>query len=202
MKHVKQIGMNSGNGEPPDGPPPERIAAAIEALVPLKYFPSGVDDRRVVMHLLRGICRNERELSWLISTLVNSVGEWPGPAQLRSLLATEFDPQANLKQPIPACTIPGFTPDDMESRAHYARIAAGAQSHAKRLPEPACCSGTGVTDGPPQVTGGPPSYAWCGCAVGQARREREPGYIAAANAEQLKLLHRFGQGAAVGGGQV
>lgn len=85
---------------------------AVRALSLLKFFPSGPGEREAVMDLLERIADRPERLGWLVETLVNYVGEWPGPAQLRALYATRFRPADGIEGP--HCAIAGFTPRDSE----------------------------------------------------------------------------------------
>lgn len=87
-------------------------ANAVGALGVLKYFPSGADNREMIMVLLQNICDRKDRLAWLVNTLLNHVGEWPGPAQLRAIYAVRFRPADGVEGP--TCTIGGFTPGDCE----------------------------------------------------------------------------------------
>lgn len=69
------------------------LADAIANLGMCKYFPSSETARAAVKLLLAKMCPHKEALDWLIDTVVNKLGEWPGPAELRGILCTRFDPQ-------------------------------------------------------------------------------------------------------------
>lgn len=85
---------------------------ALDDLAMLRYFPS--DTRASVMHLLAKICPHREALEWLIGELVNHVGEWPGPAEVRGLLCSRYDAADGIDG---WCNLPGYRAEDSE--AHY-----------------------------------------------------------------------------------
>jgi hypothetical protein len=69
------------------------------------------------------MCPHVEALEWLVAELVNHVGEWPGPANVRSLLCQRCKPADGIET---GCGIPGYTPEDCEARAiseHQGRLA-------------------------------------------------------------------------------
>lgn len=95
-------------------PTTEEITKSVERLGALKFFPADPAARVVVMDLLRRMCGEKEHLTWLIYVLINHVGEWPGPAQMRALYATRFKPADGDEGPY--CTIAGFTPVEAEAK--------------------------------------------------------------------------------------
>lgn len=92
---------------------PTLITEAVRIMATCKYFPAGPGEREAVMEMLERMCgNNEAGLRWLTITLVNYVGEWPGPAQLRALYATRYRPADGIEGP--HCSLAGFTPADSE----------------------------------------------------------------------------------------
>ena len=86
---------------------------AVREMALIKYFPAGPGEREAVMNLLDKLAAgNEERLQWLVDIVVNYVGEWPGPAQLRALYATRYRPADGIEGT--HCTIAGFTPMDLE----------------------------------------------------------------------------------------
>ncbi len=104
---------------------PEAIEKAVADLSILRYFPSGPGEQKAVMQLLDRIVDEEYRLAWLVHTLTDYVGEWPGPAQLRALYATRYRPADGIEGT--HCTIAGFTPMDSE------RASLEAHENVKRL---------------------------------------------------------------------
>jgi hypothetical protein len=69
--------------------------------------------RAPVRALLGRICPHRAALYWLVCEIVNHINEWPGPAELRGLLCTRFDPEDGIDRP---CNLPGYSPDDQEAK--------------------------------------------------------------------------------------
>lgn len=90
----------------------EYIEQAVADLAILKFFPSGPGEQVAIMRLLLAIVDTPEHLAWLVKTLMDYIGEWPGPAQLRALYATRYRPADGIEGP--HCTIAGFTPCDSE----------------------------------------------------------------------------------------
>jgi hypothetical protein len=87
--------------------------------------------RAVVMELLMKMCNNRQELNWLVDEVVNKIGTWPGPRELRGIYCTRFDPADGVDA---WCSLPGYRASDGEQRTIEAheQIKAGGY-----LPEPA-----------------------------------------------------------------
>jgi len=168
-------------------PNAEQIAAAVECFGLLKYFPSGEGERLLVMRILERMVPTVEALNWLANRLLNEVGEWPGPKELRGLLCVRYTP---LDGVVVDCSLVGFSAADLERASLYRRIAEYA--HGRKIAGPTCCDGTGLTTAPPAKLGGPPRYAFCSCPSGGARRQREPSVVDDANSTQDRLLSRCG----------
>jgi hypothetical protein len=94
-------------------PTEAQIFDAAESFEALKFFPAGSTAvKRVVMELLDGMVATEEQLKWLMDALINRVGEWHGPAQLRALFNTRFRPADGIEGGV--CEVAGFTPADCE----------------------------------------------------------------------------------------
>ena len=50
----------------------------------------------------------------LVAELVNHVGEWPGPAEVRGLLCTRYDAADRIDA---YCNLPGYRAADCEARS-------------------------------------------------------------------------------------
>lgn len=90
------------------------LQSAILQMGTLKFFPAESTTRAVIMDLLSRIVSTESQLEWLVRTLIDHIGEWPGPAQMRALYATRFRPADGIEGP--HCTLGGFTPAESETR--------------------------------------------------------------------------------------
>ena len=86
------------------------MKSAMLQLSMLKFFPQAEAQQAIAMYLAQ-ICGNGDRLSWLVSQLVNHVGEWPGPAEVRGLLCSRFKPADGIEAD---CTLAGFSPSDGE----------------------------------------------------------------------------------------
>jgi hypothetical protein len=85
---------------------------AVDALEMLEYFPK--EARGAVMTLLRNMVPHKQALDWLVAECVNHIGKWPGPAELRGLLCTRYDPADGIDQ---WCSLPGYSAADAEAKA-------------------------------------------------------------------------------------
>lgn len=86
---------------------------AIANLSMLKFFPTDAATRAAIRVFLARICLDAEALDWLVSTMVNRIGEWPGPMELRGVLCTRFRPADGIEAD---CSIKGFRPVDAEER--------------------------------------------------------------------------------------
>jgi hypothetical protein len=68
------------------------LNVAVVKLSMLKYFPADPLTQSAVMDLLRDMCPSREALDWLVSTMVNRIGEWKGPAELRGVMCWRFRP--------------------------------------------------------------------------------------------------------------
>lgn len=94
-------------------PTPSEITKAVRKLSILKFFPAGDAERETLMEILDEMVGESAQLSWLVSVMVNQVGEWLGPKELRGVFCTRFKPLDGIEV---WSTIPGFTAMDSESR--------------------------------------------------------------------------------------
>ena len=95
-------------------PSKSEIANAVGQMSMLKFFPGGDVPQVAIMQLLERMCGTREHLAWLTQTMVDRVGEWKGPAELRGLLCTRFRPADEIEA---NCSIPGFSPDELETRS-------------------------------------------------------------------------------------
>lgn len=97
----------------PPRPSSSDIIAAMVELSTLRYFPADDLTKRAVMSQIMRYCDRSDGLSWLVSQLVNRVGQWPGPAEVRGLYCSRFKPADGIEA---NCSLPGFTAEDGEAR--------------------------------------------------------------------------------------
>lgn len=95
-------------------PTADQITAAVEELGICKYFPSGEGERKAIMRLIRAMVNTKQQLDWLVSVMVNKIGEWRGPVELRGVFCSRFRPADGAEADCAAT--PGFTPDELEAR--------------------------------------------------------------------------------------
>jgi hypothetical protein len=70
----------------------EDLDGAISDLGMLKFFPSDPSVQGSIKAYLAKLCPHKEALRWLVATLVNQIGEWPGPAEVRRTLASRYRP--------------------------------------------------------------------------------------------------------------
>ena len=66
-------------------PTAQQIEQVVADFGMLRFFPSGESERLAIMRLLRTMVGTSDELLWLRDAMVNHVGEWRGPAELRGV---------------------------------------------------------------------------------------------------------------------
>jgi hypothetical protein len=109
----------------------EKIIQAVGELAALKYFPADEGAREALMKLLDRMVSTPEQLRWLVNTLIDQVGEYPGPAEIRGLFCVRYPPKDGVEV---WCSLPGFTAADSE-RKYIA--AAEEQKHAEQISVPA-----------------------------------------------------------------
>jgi hypothetical protein len=77
-----------------------------------EFFPREEATQAAIMRLLAQMCPSREALLWLVSTYVNRIGKWHGPAELRGVLATRYRPSDGIEA---YSSLPGFTPADSEA---------------------------------------------------------------------------------------
>jgi hypothetical protein len=77
----------------------------------LAYYPSDPGTQGAIMTLLAGMCQSREALDWLVNQMVNRVGAWKGPAELRGVLCSRFKPADGVEAD---SSIPGLRPADSE----------------------------------------------------------------------------------------
>lgn len=70
---------------------------AVRRLAVLKFFPSDAVVRQEIMALLDRLVSTPEQLEWLVSALINEVGEWPGPKEVRGIFCTRFRPKDGIE---------------------------------------------------------------------------------------------------------
>jgi hypothetical protein len=89
------------------------LATAVGHLSMLKYFPGSDIAQQAIMQLLERMVGTREQLSWLVRTMIDRVGEWQGPSEMRGLFCTQFKPADGEES---NCTLAGYSPADLEAR--------------------------------------------------------------------------------------
>jgi len=97
---------------------------AVTDLAMCKFFPSDPAVHTSIELLLAKMVPDKEALTWLIAEMVNKIGEWKGPKELRGLLCTHYPPADGVEA---FCSIPGYRPEDSEAKAleEHAQLKAG-----------------------------------------------------------------------------
>lgn len=103
------------------------LDGAIADLGMLKFFPSDATVQGSIKAYLAKLCPHKKALLWLVVTLVNQTGEWPGPAEVRRVLASRYRPADGDE---------GDQPQLASEDVHWQKFPSHADERA-RLPQPA-----------------------------------------------------------------
>lgn len=91
----------------------EKMAGeAAKRLSALKFYPSEVDARLEIADMLQRMVPTADQLEWLVRTMVDRIGEWPGPREMRAVFCTRFRPMDGIEA---WSQISGFTALDSEA---------------------------------------------------------------------------------------
>ncbi len=119
-------------------PTKTQIVKAVEDFGMLKYFPSDDAARKAVMRLLAAMVATQADLAWLVSVMVNQVGEWQGPVELRGVLCSRYRPADGIEAVCAGTGAAGvFSPLALEARSellHAETKLLGAGESAALLP--------------------------------------------------------------------
>jgi hypothetical protein len=77
----------------------------------LTFYPPDPEAQAAIMELLARMCPHREALQWLVDQMVNCVGTWKGPMELRGVLCWHYPPADGIEA---NCSISGFTPADGE----------------------------------------------------------------------------------------
>lgn len=94
-------------------PTKQDILQAIERLQILAYYPAGDGAREELAHLLAAMVDRKDRLDWLVNAMINQVGTWYGPAELRGVYCTQHKPADGIEAN--CVTTAGFTALDIEA---------------------------------------------------------------------------------------
>lgn len=171
------------------------IAATVRVWSCLKFFPTDPAAQKAIMELVSELLNPalevpiEMQLGWLKRTMLNQVGVWHGPVELRGVFCTKFAPGDGWDADCSETA--GFTPVDLERRyieEHQERkllegagpqdasmrALIGSVAQAKALPAPDPCPTCGDNGTVQHGT----KFTRCGCEAGQSVSEK---YLALLN---------------------
>ena len=99
-------------------PTEKQIQAAVGRLGCLAFFPSDAAARGQIMRILARMVGTVDQLQWLCGTMVDQVGTWHGPMELRGVFCSRFKPADGVEA---SCVLtPGFTAMDSEAQSYLA----------------------------------------------------------------------------------
>ena len=90
---------------------PTDLRDANARLKMLAYYPTDPEAQAAVMELLAKMVPSREALTWLVDTIINRVGQWKGPSELRGVLCWRFAPADGVEVD---SSIVGFRPEDGE----------------------------------------------------------------------------------------
>jgi hypothetical protein len=102
----------SANNRPEEKASETDLAEAMDDFATLPYFPH--ESRAAIVALLVRMVPHRRALKWLVGEFMNHIGKWHGPAELRGVLCTRFDPEDGIDQ---WSSLPGYSAEDGEAKA-------------------------------------------------------------------------------------
>jgi hypothetical protein len=70
----------------------QEITDAVERLSCLRFFPPGDGAKHEIMRLLLRMVSTVERLNWLVSVMVDQVGTWYGPSELRGVYSQRWTP--------------------------------------------------------------------------------------------------------------
>ncbi len=79
----------------------------------LEFFRDDPEFKASVGRLLARMCQSKQALVWLVRTMVDKVGKWHGPTELRGVYCTRYRPSDGVEG---TATIGEFAPAAQESR--------------------------------------------------------------------------------------
>lgn len=95
-------------------PSPMEFASAVKQFGMLRYFPSDSGAREAVMEFLERMVGASDGLWWLVRTMIDEVGEWQGPMELRGVYCTRYRPADGIEA---WCSKGKFSAEQLEARA-------------------------------------------------------------------------------------
>ncbi len=104
---------------------PRAYSTAALRLSLCRYFPSDPAVIPMIAEMLKEMVPSREALDWLVNTMVNEVGEWQGPVELRGILCTRYKPLDGREAESSHCR---FSPAANEARylTEHAQLKAGS----------------------------------------------------------------------------
>jgi hypothetical protein len=96
---------------------------ALSRLAMLRYWPADPATRAEIGLMLARMVPHREALDWLVDAMINRVGEWRGPVELRGVLCWRYRPADGIEQD---ATSAGFTPLDGEAQSALSLPPGGA----------------------------------------------------------------------------
>jgi hypothetical protein len=90
---------------------------AVARLTALEYFPSEAAARFEIARMFMRMVDDPKKLEWLVRTLVDRIGKYPGTREIRGVYCTRFQPFDGIEE---SSTLSGFSPADCE--ADYVKL--------------------------------------------------------------------------------
>lgn len=109
---------------------------AVGRMTLLRYFPGDAAPAAELAKVLQRMVAEESHLEWLVDMMINHVGEWQGPKELRGLLCSRYKPADGIEE---YTSIAGFSPADCEARnledhERYKQMDRGEERPSQMLP--------------------------------------------------------------------
>jgi hypothetical protein len=92
-------------------PTKDQITNAVAALGALSFFPSDAPARAAIMQLIERMVYTKEQLDWLVTTMIDRVGEWKNPKEMRGVFCSRFKPADGIETDCVATV--GFTPNEL-----------------------------------------------------------------------------------------
>jgi hypothetical protein len=101
-----------------------QASAAVLRLAALEFFPAELPARLEIARMLKRLVPQPEQLEWLVNAMIDRVGTWKGPRELRAIFCTKYAPIDGIEA---WAETPGFTAADSESQSYL------EHSHVKEL---------------------------------------------------------------------
>jgi hypothetical protein len=102
----------------------KQASGAVARMAALEFFPLEAIPRAEIGRLLMRMVGTPAQLEWLVNAMIDRVGTWKGPRELRAIFCTKYAPIDGIEA---WAETPGFTAADSESQSYL------EHSHVKEL---------------------------------------------------------------------